>query len=126
MPRVAQFFDDLAPRMSDLAALFQPRVGSISIPDGAQDVDPGLREVVVRFSVPMSRGESTKDPRFLVPRFDETGTLLTLPVTLEPNRDYQFPLRWPGGQSLVSAGGVPLPATTVRFRTRAASPSAPQ
>jgi hypothetical protein len=121
MPRVVQFFDDLAPRMSDLTARYEPRVISIGPADGAQDVDPGLKEVVVRFSVPMSGDEATKDPRFLPPRFDKTGTLLTLPVSLEPNHDYQLPLRWPDGRSFVTADGVPLAAMTVHFRTRAAS-----
>jgi hypothetical protein len=107
--------------MSDLTARYEPRVISIGPADGAQDVDPGLKEVVVRFSVPMSGDEATKDPRFLAPRLDKTGTLLTLPVSLEPNHDYQLPLRWPDGRSFVTADGVPLAAMTVHFRTRAAS-----
>jgi len=120
MPRVAQFFDDLAPRIWDLVARYQPRVISVSVPNGARDVDPGLKEVVVRFSMPMSGDARNKDPRFLAPFFDKTGTLLTLPVELEPNHDYQFPLLWPDGRSFVSADGVTLAATTLRFRTRAA------
>jgi hypothetical protein len=99
---------------------------SITPADGAQDVDPGLKEVVVRFSVPMSPDAPTKDPRFLAARFDKTGALLALPVALEPNRDYRIPLRWPDGRSFVSADGVPLAAMSVRFRTRAASLTAPQ
>ena len=120
MPRVAQFFDDLAPRMGELTARYQPRVVSITPPDGAQDVDPNLKEVVVRFSVPMSPGAPNRDPRFLAPRFDKTGTVLTLPVVLEPDHDYQLPLLWPDGRPFLSADGAPLPATSVRFRTRAA------
>jgi hypothetical protein len=44
-----------------------------------------------------------------------------MPVTLEPARDYAFPLRWLGGQSFVSADGVPLAAALLRFHTGAAS-----
>jgi hypothetical protein len=126
MPRVAQFFDDLAPRIGDLVARYQPRVISVSVPDSARDVDPGLKEVVVRFSLPMSADSRNRDPRFLAPRFDKTGTLLTLPVALEPNHEYQFPLVWPDGRSFVSADGVTLATTTLRFRTRAAALPAPQ
>jgi hypothetical protein len=126
MPRVAQFFDDLAPRVNDLAARYQPRVVASSPADGAQDVDPALKEVVVRFSIPMSRSEATQVPQFFGPSFDATGTRLTIPIVLEPAHDYQEALRWPDGQTFLSADGVPLPATTVRFRTRAASPAAPR
>ena len=126
MPRVAQFFDELAPRMSALVARYQPRVISITPADGAQDVDPALKELVVRFSVPMSGDQPNRDPRFVAARFDRTGALLTLPVSLEPNHEYQLPLRWPDGRSFVSADGVPLAAMTVRFRTRPASLPVPQ
>ncbi len=122
MPRVAQFLDDLPPRMNELVARYQPRVISVAPADGAQDVDPGLKEVVVRFSLPMSRDALNKDPRFPAPRFDQAGALVTLPVTLEPNHEYQFPLRWPDGRAFLSADGVPLAPVTVRFRTRAATP----
>jgi len=126
IPRVEQFFDDLAPRMKDLAARYQPRVVSIMPADGAQDIDPSVKEIVVLFNMPMSQEARHKDPRFLVPRFDETGTVLTLPVVLESNHDYEIPLRWPGGQPFVSADGVTLAGVTIHFRTRAASVTASQ
>jgi len=121
MPRVSQFLDDLAPRMNEVVARYQPRVVSVAPADGAQDVDPALKEVVVRFSLPMSPDALNKDPRFAAPRFDRTGALLTLPVALEPNHEYQFPLRWPDGRAFLSADGVPLPDVMVHFRTRAAA-----
>jgi len=126
MPRVVQFFNDLAPRMNELTDRLQPKVVSASIADGARDVDPGETRIVVRFSMPMSRVGPAKGSKLSGGRFDATGTVLTIPVTLEPERDYVIPLRWAGGQSFVSADGVPLPATRLRFRTGAAPALKPQ
>jgi hypothetical protein len=126
MPRVAQFFDDLAPRIHELTDRLQPKVISTSIAEGARDVDPGVTGIVVRFSMPMSRVGPAKGSKLSGGRFDETGTVLTIPVTLEPERDYVIPLRWSGGQSFLSADGVPLPATLLRFRTGAAPAPKPQ
>jgi hypothetical protein len=121
MPRVVEFFDGVAPGIRELADRFQPKVVSTSIPDGARDVDPGVKGIVVRFSMPMSRQGPDKSSKLSGGRFDASGTLLTVPVTLEPERDYAIPLRWSGGQAFVSADGVPLPATLLRFRTAAAA-----
>jgi len=125
MPRVVRFFNDEAPRMSELAKRYEdsrPKVISISVADGARDVDAGLTEIVVKFSRPMSTVDLNTDPRFRMGRFDATGTVLTIPVALEPDRDYQFWLRWPNGQGLSSADGTPMQPVSLHFRTRAASP----
>jgi len=121
MPRVVEFFHELAPGFQDLADRFQPKVISTSIPDGAREVDPGVKSIVVRFSLPMSRSGPDKSSKVSGGRFDGGGTQLTIPVTLEPERDYAIPLRWSGGQAFVSADGVPLPATVLKFRTAAAA-----
>jgi hypothetical protein len=126
MPRVAGFFNDLAPRIHELADRMQPKVVSTSIAEGARDVDPGVKGIVVRFSMPMSRVGPAKGSKLNGGRFDDTGTVLTIPVTLEPQRDYVIPLRWAGGQSFLSADGVPLPVTLLRFRTAAAPAPKPQ
>jgi len=120
MPRVAQFFADTAPKIHELTDHFQPKVVSTSIVEGARGVDPGTKQIVVRFSMPMTRVGPNKSSTVSGGRFDTTGTVLTMPVTLEPDRDYAVPLRWAGGQAFVSADGVPLPAVTLRFRTAAA------
>jgi hypothetical protein len=117
MPRVAQFFADTAPKIHELTDRFQPKVVSTSIPEGARDVDPGIKQIVVRFSMPMTRLGPNKSSILSGGRFDATATALTMPVALEPGRDYAIPLRWSGGQSFLSADGVPLPAATLRFRT---------
>jgi hypothetical protein len=121
LPRVTEYFNRVAPRMRELTDRLQPKVVSTSIQDGASGVDPGMKTIVVRFSIPMNKAGPFKDSKLNGGRFDQTGTVLTIPVTLEPARDYVFPLRWSGGQSFVSADGVPLTATLLRFRTGAAS-----
>lgn len=121
MPRVVEFFTAVAPTTADLLDRFQPKVLSTSIPDGARDVDPGTTAIIVRFSMPMSRVGPAKSAKLSGGRFDAGGTAITIPLALEPDRDYTIPLRWSGGQAFVSADGVPLPATLLRFRTAAAS-----
>jgi hypothetical protein len=79
-----------------------------------------VTKIAVRFSMPMNRIGPNQSAKVSGGRFDGPGTELTIPVTLEPERDYAIPLRWSGGQSFVSANGVPLPDTVLRFRTGAA------
>jgi KaiC/GvpD/RAD55 family RecA-like ATPase len=120
MPRVAGFFNDVAPHIQELTDRLQPKVVSTSIANGAGDVDPGVTKIVIRFNMPMSRVGPDKSAKVSGGRFDDAGTALTIPVTLEPGRDYAIPLRWSGGQAFVSADGVPLPDAVLRFRTGAA------
>lgn len=117
MPRVAQFFADTAPKLKELTDRYQPKVVATSIAAGARDVDPGTKQIVVRFSMSMTPTGPDKSSKLSGGRFDTTGMAVTIPVTLEPERDYAIPLRWSGGQPFVSADGVPLPAATLRFRT---------
>ena len=121
LPRVTEYFNGVAPRMHELTDRLQPKVVSTSILDGASGVDPGVKTIVVRFSMPMNKAGPFKDSKLNGGRFDQAGTVLPMPVTLEPARDYAFPLRWLGGQSFVSADGVPLAAVLLRFHTGAAS-----
>lgn len=124
MPKVVEFFNKVAPRIGELAKRYddsRPRVISMSVHDGALDVDPRLTEIVVRFNQPMNTVDLNRDPRFRMGRFDQTGTVLTIPLALDPEHDYQFSLRWPSGQILTSAAGIPMQPVTLHFRTKAAS-----
>jgi hypothetical protein len=121
MPEVVKFFDGVAPRLAELMKRYEearPRVVSISVADGARDVDPELRSIVVRFSRPMATDHELEDPRMLRPQFDAGGTVATMPVSLEPGRSYSFRVRWPDGQPFQSADGVSLQPLEVRFETR--------
>src|SRR5208337_1360327 len=126
MPKVVLFFNDEAPRIGELQRLYEesrPKVVSMSIANHAQDVDPAVTEIVIRFNRPVRQvgnPQKTRDPRFGPARFDKTGTVLRIPVTLEPDRQYRFSLTWPEGEPFVSADGVPMNAYTVEFHTRRA------
>jgi hypothetical protein len=124
MPKVVQFFNDEAPRIGELQRIYdesRPKVVSMSIANHSQDVDLGVTEIVVRFDRPVRQVgdlQKARDPRFGPVRFDKTGTVLSIPVTLEPDRQYRFSLTWPEGAPFLSADGVPMNAYTVEFHTR--------
>jgi hypothetical protein len=130
MPRVVQFFDDVAPRIGDLIARYdetRPKVVSTNISDGAQDVDPKVAEVVIRFDRPMiatrytiarTSNDQSRFPQLGKPHFDETATICTVPITLEPDHDYEFAI----GSFAASQNFAPLKqAVHFRFRTKAAT-----
>ena len=56
MPRVVAFFDDAASRVDQMVRdddAHRPKIVSLSIVNGANNVDPALKEIVVRFDRPM-------------------------------------------------------------------------
>ncbi len=128
MPRVAAYFKDLGPRVGDMVKAWEaarPRVVSINPPNGTTDVDPALKQIVVRFDRPMTR--KTYSVMMTAPglfpkadraAFDDTGTIFTLDVQLEPNRDYEFSLNSESGGTFASADGVSLAPVRIHFRTR--------
>jgi hypothetical protein len=130
MPRVVEFFDDAASRVDRMVRddeAGRPKVVSLSIVNGAQDVNPALKEIVVRFDRPMktnryavARTSAVPQPKFGKVSFDESGRVFTIPVTLEPDKEYAFSLNWPGGGSFQSVEGVLLKPLEVKFRTRSA------
>ena len=124
MPRVAAFYDGIAPQVAGLRADYEshrPRVLSASIENRATGIDPNLREVVVRFDRPVHGfgsmvGEYGGEvPSITSGRFDSTGTVLTLGVRLAPNHSYWLPF---GPGSFADKDGYPLQAWELRFRTR--------
>jgi len=121
MPLVVNYFNETAPRMQQILDRLQPKVISASVAQGARNVDPGLMAITVRFSMAMNRAGPGKTAKLSGGRFDQSGTAVTIPVTLEPEREYAIPLRWAGGQPFRSANGVPLPDTVLRFQTGAAA-----
>lgn len=128
LPRVAGYFDALAPRVDGLRAAFnarRPRLVGIS-PDTTGGIDPAITELVLTFDQPMAPGYSfnaVPGARGVVPRlvgaaWDDGRTRLTLRLALEPATDYAVRLNSPIGGNFRSADGVPLGATPVVFRTR--------
>jgi hypothetical protein len=130
MPNVVRFFNDVAPRIGELQRHYEesrPKVVSISIVNHSEDVDPGRTEIIVKFDRPMREvtdSQAVRDPRYTRARFDDTATVLSFGVVLDPDQRYRFPVAWPGGGHLVSSEGVPMIDYVIQFHTRpSGSPS---
>lgn len=128
-PTVGAYLRDLAPRAEHEVARYEarrPRLLSMAPANGAVGVDPGLSEMTFRFDRPMERvwalmllGEDGREhfPPTGEPSFDDSGTVLTVPVTLEPNRTYRLGLNFEGGGAFRSTEGVRLAPVPVEFST---------
>lgn len=124
MPRIAAFYDSLAPRVAQARADFEsrrPRVVSASIENQAAEIDPSLGQIVIRFDQAVHGfgnmvGEfGVEVPTITKALFDTTGTVLTIGVRLAPDHPYWLPF---GPGSFADADGYPLRAWELRFRTR--------
>jgi Domain of unknown function (DUF4932)/Bacterial Ig-like domain len=139
-PRIVAFFDAYCGRVErDLAAVVEekrkelealkeksPKIVSLIPADGAQDVDPDLEAIVVTFDRPMKRGNIAvmvldqakfpKTPGRAV--YNPTGTMLKIPVTLEPGREYVLGLNGPGYLVMQDDLGHPLAPVVIKFKTR--------
>ena len=139
-PRVVAFFDAYCGRVErDLAVLVEakrkelealkeksPKIVSLIPADGAQDVDPGLEAIVVTFDRPMKRGNIAvmvldqakfpATPGRVV--YNPTGTVLKIPVKLEPGREYVLGLNGEGYLVMQDDLGHPLAPVVIKFRTR--------
>jgi hypothetical protein len=122
MPRIIAYLDHTAKNYDDLLARF-PTVKSIVPRNGASDVDPKTAAIVITFSRPMTDkawslvGGGPELPKFGTPSYDESRTVLTVPVTLEPGQKYRFGLNGGRAFSFVSEDGYPLEPVEVTFQT---------
>jgi hypothetical protein len=121
-PVVRGYFAGLAPRVSVIAAAYEkqrPRIIEFSLPNGSTNVDPDTKTITMKFDRPMRRswgfrtihgqtwpGRSTA--------MDESGTVLTLQVELEPNTYYEIA---PLPTLFQSQEGVLLSPTSLIFTT---------
>ncbi len=128
MPRIVAYFNDLAPRAAAMVRAYEesrPHVVSMTPANGATDVDPALKQMVVRFDKPMRRDsyQVMHDRKFLGmvsnPGLDESGTVFTIDLKLEPGREYELSLNSPGGGNFVSSDGKVLKHVPIKFGTRA-------
>ncbi|MFV1963943.1 MAG: M56 family metallopeptidase [Pirellulaceae bacterium] len=104
----------------------KPQIVALIPPNGATDVDPGLKELRVTFNLPMGGGFSwtgggahfPKIPAGQRPRWSEDHKTCVLPVELKPNWEYRLGLNSPSHKNFQSAGGVPLEPILYTFKTR--------
>jgi hypothetical protein len=124
MPRVAEFFGREAATIRETMARL-PKVVRVTPADGAGGVDPATAAIVVEFDRPMRRGSvAVMGNPEQMPKttgkfaFSEDGRMFTLPVALEPGREYSFGLNSVYRSGFTSEDGWPLDPVSVRFRTR--------
>jgi hypothetical protein len=106
-----------------IAKVATPHVVSTEPKMGAKDVDAGLRELKVTFDLPMVGGMSfTGDVPAASggrPAWSKDRRTITLPIKLEPGREYCFGLNSPRHVNFQSAAGVPLEPVAFEFSTAA-------
>lgn len=124
MPRVAQFFDTYAKALAERLAK-APKVLALSPENGATNVDPALKTIVITFDRAMKDkswsvvGSKTDVPAITeTPRYDDARKQLTLTVKLEPGRTYRIGLNGPKKQGFVDADGIVLEPVVYTFTTR--------
>ncbi|MHC4956713.1 MAG: DUF4932 domain-containing protein [Planctomycetota bacterium] len=120
MPKIAEFFDKRAGKLAEA-----PRLASIEPANGATEVDPDLKAIVIRFDRPMLNQWSVVKANAPFPKvtgkvfFDKAMKVLTIPVALEPITQYRFFLNSDALTNFRSAQGVPLAPVEIAFKTRA-------
>jgi hypothetical protein len=142
-PRIIAFFNDYAKQADTKLGVIKaekekqvqeqrekgPKIVSMIPANGAEDVDPGLKAIVVTFDRPMrspgwavvTLGAADKVPKGTGPvGYDAARKVFTMPVELQPDKEYVFGLNAERYLGFQSAEGIPLAPVVVRFKTRPA------
>ena len=104
----------------------KPTIIGLEPKNGTKDVDPGLKELRVTFSVPMGDGFSWTGggPQFPTipegkkPFWTDDHKTCILPVELKPGSEYRLGLNSPSHKNFQSSGGVPLEPISYTFSTK--------
>jgi hypothetical protein len=125
MPRVVEYLSAAANEQEQAAAQ-APKVVSIDPPNGATDLDAAaVTRLVITFDRPMQEqswsivGGGPMMPKLGDPSYDAARKVLTVPLTLEPGRQYHFGLNGGRFTAFQSADGVPLDPVEVSWQTKA-------
>ncbi|HZL43235.1 MAG TPA: M56 family metallopeptidase [Verrucomicrobiae bacterium] len=102
-----------------------PHVVEMTPVNGVKDVSPGVKELRVRFNVPMGPGfswcgEGPHYPKFPAgkrPSWAADRKTCVLPVELKPNWEYALWLNSPSYRNFCSASGVELEPVAYTFKT---------
>jgi hypothetical protein len=106
-----------------------PRIVSMVPANGAQDVNPNLKAIVVTFDRPMrdkcwsvvTLGSLDEFPKGAGPvHYDAARKIFTMPVALQPDKEYHFGLNSERFHAFQSEEGIPLAPVEVRFKTQQA------
>lgn len=95
---------------------------------GATNVDPSLKEIVIRFDREMGPGMSITGDSALLPPIASTGKpgwrnakTFVLPVTLAEGAYYRIGINSKSHQNFRDSRGTPVPPTVIAFTTKGAS-----
>lgn len=123
MPKITAFFAEYAETFTAERSA-APTVVSMTPANGADGVDPQTSAIVITFDRPMLDkawsfvGGGPNFPEVAgQPSYDESRTVLTLPVKLKPSWSYEFWLNRAQFQSFQSEDRVPLQPVHVQFST---------
>lgn len=123
MPQIATCLGDYEQHFAaEMAQL--PRVVRMTPANGAADVDPALQAIVITFDRPMRDrswavvGGGPHFPKTGKPAYDAARMVLTLPVELKPDWQYEFWLNRGKYDSFQSEDGRKLRPVHVTFKTR--------
>jgi uncharacterized protein Usg len=142
-PRIIAFFNDYAKeadaKLGSIKAEKEkqvqewrekgPKIVTMIPANGAKDVDPNLKAIVVTFDRPM-RDKSWAVVTFVPDQFpkiagplgyDAARKVFTAPVALQPGKEYVFGLNAERFLGFYSEEGIPLAPVVVRFTTRQAA-----
>jgi len=122
---VATFKEEKRRQMEDLKAK-SPKIVSLVPANEASGVDPRLKSIVVTFDRPMKLGyiavirlDANRFPKVKDQvSFDAKQMVLTIPVELEPNREYVLGLNAEETLVMQDEQGNPLAPVVIRFKTR--------
>jgi hypothetical protein len=140
-PRIVAFFNDYAKNADAKFGAIQaekeeqvqqwrdkgPKIVAMTPANGAQDVDPNLKAIVVTFDRPMrakswsvvTLGTPEQMPKVAGPLgYDAARKVFTMPVQLQPDKEYRFGLNAEQYLGFRSQEGIPLAPVVVRFKTR--------
>ena len=140
-PRIIAFFDDYAKNADTRLGFIKekrerqvqewqekgPKIVSLVPANGAEDVDPNLKAIVVTFDRPMQNpgwavvtlGSPDRHPKPAGPvGYDAACKVFTMPVELEPGKEYVFGLNAEQYLGFQSQDGIPLAPVEVCFKTR--------
>jgi hypothetical protein len=129
LPRIVEFYRDLAPKASGEAAAFDAKSAHVSgiepFANQAQGVDPSLKTITIVFDKHLDPAagyyiDPTGDgadhyPIAGKPSFEAGGLRIVLPVQLQPNHAYSFLLT---PQAFATPDGYPLMQYRVDFKTK--------
>lgn len=112
-------------RAEELTVESAPPVVIKAVPEpGSIDVDPGLKEIKVTFSKEMTDGNwswtnpSQKFPKSGKPSYDEKKRTCSLPITLEPGKEYVIGVNGGRYMNFKDANNRPALPYLIVFRTR--------